>query len=99
MLRIARELSETETSSFSIFEDVTCESHEKPTWRHIEVQTEISCDHVALSTEVSISSGGEEDSKECPDLVFWRAVATQRASELDNIREEIRKSRFMCCLV
>ncbi|KAK5971495.1 hypothetical protein GCK32_022191, partial [Trichostrongylus colubriformis] len=51
----------------------------------------ISCDHVALSTEVSISSDGAECSSECPDVVFWRAVATQRASELDGIREEIEK--------
>nr|CDJ98423.1 unnamed protein product [Haemonchus contortus] len=28
---------------------------------------------------------------EHPELVFWRAVATQRASELDGIKEEIEK--------
>ncbi|VDO37593.1 unnamed protein product [Haemonchus placei] len=51
----------------------------------------ISCDHVSLSTEVSISSDGKEDPSEHPELVFWRAVATQRASELDGIKEEIEK--------
>ncbi|XGW15514.1 hypothetical protein V3C99_001186 [Haemonchus contortus] len=91
MLRIAKKLSETETGSFSIFEDVQCESEKKPSCCNVEVQTEISCDHVSLSTEVSIASDGKEDSDEHPELVFWRAVATQRASELDGIKEEIEK--------
>ncbi|WKY00258.1 hypothetical protein Q1695_014813 [Nippostrongylus brasiliensis] len=91
MLRIARELSDADACSFSIFEDVTCETDEKPSHRrHIEVQTEISCDHVEISTDVSIRSE-VKSSFGSPDLVFWRAVATQRARELDEIRENIRK--------
>lgn len=88
MLRIARELSESEVCSFSIFEDVCRDNDEEATRRHIEVQTEISCDHVALSTDLSISSDARDGS---PDVVFWRSVATQRARELDGIKDEIKK--------
>lgn len=49
MLRIARELSESEVCSFSIFEDVCRDNDEEATRRHIEVQTEVRCFRRSLS--------------------------------------------------
>lgn len=43
---------------------------------------------MALSTDLSISSDARDGS---PDVVFWRSVATQRARELDGIKDEIKK--------
>ncbi|KAL6727346.1 hypothetical protein Aduo_009232 [Ancylostoma duodenale] len=95
MLRIAKELSESRTDSFSIFEDSSCKCEEGPLRRTVHVQTEISCDHAKLSTELTIRHDESQHSSESGDVVFWRAVATQRASELDILRESIEKVRIM----
>lgn len=52
---------------------------------------QISCDHAKLSTELTIRHDESQNSCEPDDLVFWRAVASQRASELDVLRESIEK--------
>ncbi|KHJ96648.1 hypothetical protein OESDEN_03394 [Oesophagostomum dentatum] len=93
MLRIAKELSESETASFTIFEDNICKYEERPSTRNVHVQTEISCDHVKLSTDLSIGIDESKAANESADVVFWRAVATQRARELDTVREDLDKIR------
>ncbi|KJH43017.1 hypothetical protein DICVIV_10987 [Dictyocaulus viviparus] len=92
MIRIARELSESDQSIFSILEDVCIETGGKYQ-RDIAVQTEISCNDAPLVTEVSIRSHDQREANETSDLLFWRAVATQRANELDLLREDISKIR------
>ncbi|ETN80832.1 hypothetical protein RB195_010543 [Necator americanus] len=95
MLRIAKEISESETASFCIYEDRSCKYDHQPSHRTVCVQTEISCDDVLLSTELAILC---DDSQKCGgsnEVLFWRAVATQRANELDVLRENVEKIRTM----
>ncbi|CAJ0598685.1 unnamed protein product [Cylicocyclus nassatus] len=93
MLRIARKISDSQSASFSVFEDVVYKSEQEPKRRSIQVQTEISCDNAELSTEVSIQNDQSKSASEPADIVFWRAVATQRAGELDKLREDIEEVR------
>uniref|UniRef100_A0A0K0DBS0 BMERB domain-containing protein n=1 Tax=Angiostrongylus cantonensis TaxID=6313 RepID=A0A0K0DBS0_ANGCA len=93
MIKIAREISESDSGVFAILEDVCCESDDKPQRRSTESQTEISCNDAPLATDVSIRVEDQQSTFEHPDVMFWRLVATQRANELDHIREDIMKEK------
>ncbi|VDM63254.1 unnamed protein product [Angiostrongylus costaricensis] len=93
MLKIAREISESDSGVFAILEDVCCESDDKPQRRSTGTQTEISCNDAPLATDVSIRVEDQQIICEHPDIMFWRSVASQRANELDNIREDIMKEK------
>ncbi|KAK6027753.1 hypothetical protein OSTOST_06216 [Ostertagia ostertagi] len=89
-------MSETDTSSFQYSKTF----HAKVVKRDRSVVTSkcklrFHAITLPLLPKSQISSSGKEDSNDCPDVFFWRAVATQRASELDCIREEIEKIELL----
>ncbi|KAJ1358704.1 hypothetical protein KIN20_017194 [Parelaphostrongylus tenuis] len=89
MLRIARELSESDSGVFAILEDVGGDSDaaDKPQRRRrsIGVQTEISCNDAPLSTDVSIRIR-LDDQQQQP------SSAKIRTEEITKMRELIAKN-------